>query len=115
MSTKTLTKELQKIDRAKARIQKIKAREREQNRKRETRRKIIAGALALNHYQKNPNDEFSRKLSALLDEYVIKPYERKLFGLEPLPKTSKASPQMTLKRLLTRREQRKFDLSMFSF
>lgn len=83
MSTKKLENLYQKKSKLDARIKKIKAREREQNRKRETRRKIIAGALALHHMRKNPESEFSKILARLLNEYVTKPHERKLFGLEP--------------------------------
>lgn len=68
-----------------AKIQKLASQHRAQERKLDTRRKIIAGALALHHAAKNPDDPFSRKLFRLLDEYVTKPYERNLFGLPPLP------------------------------
>jgi hypothetical protein len=68
-----------------AKIKIIEAREREQNRREETRRKIIAGALALHHAKENPNSSFARILNGLLNDYVIKPYERKLFGLPALP------------------------------
>lgn len=68
-----------------AQIKSIQSREQQQSRKKETRRKIIAGALALHHLEKNPDDPFSQKLKRLLDEYVLKPYERELFGLPALP------------------------------
>ena len=68
-----------------AQIKDIEARQRSQTRKNDTRRKIIAGALALHHLDKNPDDTFSRKLLRLLDEYVTKTYERKLFDLPALP------------------------------
>lgn len=68
-----------------ARIKEIESRERQQIRKNETRKKIIAGALALHHLEKNPEDVFSRKLFRLLDEYVTKSYERELFNLPALP------------------------------
>lgn len=67
-----------------ARIRDLEARERQQERKRDTRRKIIAGALALQHMEKNKSTEFGRKMATLLDEYVTKPEERALFGLDPL-------------------------------
>lgn len=68
-----------------AQIKAVKARERENARKLDTRRKIIVGALALNHMEKNPGSDFSKKLAALINEYVAKPYERELFDLKPLP------------------------------
>ena len=65
----------------KARIQRERARVREDERKRDTRRKIIAGALALEH--KDP--AFQEALRRLLNEYVTRPDERGLFDLPPLP------------------------------
>lgn len=70
------------------RIKDLEARRQNQLRKEDTRRKIIAGALALEHRDKNPNDPFSQKLDRLLDEYVTRPHERKLFHLAPLPDSS---------------------------
>ncbi len=92
MSTKKLENLYQKKSKLDARIKKIKARERERNRKRETRRKIIAGALALHHMRKNPESQFSKVLVRLLNEYVTKSHERKLLGLEPLPEASNSVP-----------------------
>ena len=85
MSTDRIEKLKVKEAQIKANIKRLSAREREKKRKQQTRRKIIAGALALNHLEKNPKDEFSQKLRRLLDEYVVKDYERKLFDLPPLP------------------------------
>lgn len=57
---------LQKLQEQKAQLEaKIKglqAREQSQARKNITRKKIIAGALALHHLDKNPDDPFSKKL-----------------------------------------------------
>ncbi len=61
------------------------ARAAEAARRLDTRRKIIAGALALEHAEKNPGSPFTAKLNSLIDEYVLRPYERKMFGLSPLP------------------------------
>jgi len=68
-----------------AKIKNIEAREREKERKNDTRRKVIAGALALHHMEKNPNSDFAKLLGRLLDEYVTRANERDLFGLPPLP------------------------------
>jgi hypothetical protein len=65
----------------KARISREKARLREKERKQDTRRKIIAGALALEH----KDGDFQHVLNRLLDEYVTRPDDRALFGLDPLP------------------------------
>ena len=48
-------------------------------RKADTRRKVIAGALALEHFVANRNSEFARILFRLLDEYVVRPHDRGLF------------------------------------
>lgn len=55
-----------------------------QARKTDTRRKIIAGALALTHCEQHPDSEFARTLNALVAQYVTKDTERALFGLGPL-------------------------------
>ena len=49
------------------------------------RRKVIAGALALEHATRNPGSEFARIMVRLLDEYA-RPQDRRLFaGLLPGP------------------------------
>lgn len=65
-----------------ARIAKERAKVSAADRKKDTRRKIIAGALALEHAEKN--EGFGGTLQRLLNEYVTKPAERELFGLPPL-------------------------------
>jgi hypothetical protein len=80
-----LQKLREKRDQIEAQIRTVSARERTQSRKDDTRKKIIAGALALHHAAKNPDDAFTKKLMRLLDEYVVKPHERALFNLPPLP------------------------------
>ena len=47
-----------------------------------TRRKILAGALALEHCQHNPN--FGTELYRLLDDCLSKAADRELFTLPPL-------------------------------
>jgi len=69
-----------------AQLADLTARERLAERKRDTRRKVIMGALAGYHMRKNPKSDFAKKLAALIDEYVIGDKERALFDLEPLPK-----------------------------
>ena len=54
------------------------ARERERKRKRETRRKIITGAIVLKHAEENAT--FASTLYTLLDRFVLK-RDRELFGL----------------------------------
>lgn len=76
-----------KIGQIDAQLADLTARERLAERKRDTRRKVIMGALAGYHMRKNPKSDFAKKLAALIDEYVIGDRERALFDLEPLPKT----------------------------
>lgn len=71
----------QKQDQLKARIQKEKAKLASDERKRDTRRKIIAGALALEHADQNPDSEFASILRKLLNRHVERNQDRELFGL----------------------------------
>ena len=75
-----------------AQIRDLSARDRQQQRKDETRRKIILGAFALEHLEKNKTSPFAKTLLPLLDEYVSRQYDRDLLnarlvplGLAPLP------------------------------
>jgi len=70
---------LQKEARLKAQIQKKAAQVRGAERKKDTRRKIIAGALALEHMAHDK--EFANVLKRLLNEHVTRPEDRKLFDL----------------------------------
>ena len=81
-------KELKQLD---AKIRDAKARETSKERKKDTRRKVIAGALALNHLEKNPTSEFGKKLVALIEEYTLDDRSRALFDLEPLPEHEQQS------------------------
>lgn len=56
-----------------------------QARKDDTRRKIIAGGLALKHAEISP--EFGNAFWRLIREHVTRADERALFGLDPLPET----------------------------
>ena len=72
--------------RLQAQIKNARARESQRKHRMDTRRKIIAGALALTHTEKNPDSEFARIMLRLIDEYVTKDNERDLFGLPPRDK-----------------------------
>ena len=63
-------------------LRKIEARQREQDRKDDTRRKVIAGALALEDMQKNPDSPLAARLRELLHDYV-EPRSRHLFAFLP--------------------------------
>lgn len=72
----------QKKAQLEARIQKEKSAQRQAKRKRDTRRKVIAGALALEHA--GMDEEFGKALSQLIYRNVTRPEDRALFGLPPL-------------------------------
>ena len=74
-----MLEERSKLD---ARIKDIQAREREEERKKDTRRKIIAGALALEHAAIDP-DGFGAALRDLLEKHVNRAADRALFDLPP--------------------------------
>ncbi len=86
-----------KIDQIDAQLADLTAREKLAERKRDTRRKVIMGALAGFHMRKNPNSDFAKKLAALIDEYVIGDRERALFDLDPLPKDEQENRKQTQK------------------
>ena len=49
-----------------ARLKAIDAKAKTQDRKKDTRRKVIAGALALRHVVRNPKSDFSKQMNALI-------------------------------------------------
>lgn len=66
-----------KLNQTKAQIQKQKSRVKSEERRKATRRKIIAGALALEHMAHD--NQFSDTLQQLLDQHVKRPEDRALF------------------------------------
>src|SRR5271155_4090557 len=62
-----------------AQLRALEARTKKAERKADTRRKVIAGALALEHFEANRDSEFGRIMFRLLDEYVVRPHDRALF------------------------------------
>ena len=73
-----------------AAIQRVKARERQAVRKRDTRRKILAGAMVLDRVARGVLTEqlFLRDM----DEFLDRPHERALFELPPRPNREKGDP-----------------------
>ncbi len=69
----------QKREQLDAQLALLEARHKQAERKSDTRRKVIAGALALEHFEANPGSEFARVMMRLLDEYVVRPHDRVLF------------------------------------
>jgi hypothetical protein len=62
-----------------------------QARAHDARRKIIAGAIALEHFEQNPDSDFARIMFRLLDQYT-RDYERHLFAFLPVREKPRPSP-----------------------
>lgn len=63
-----------------ARIQAIEARVKVKERKEDTRRKILVGSYYLDNAKKNDSMDEIKKL---MDKYLVRDSDRKLFGLNP--------------------------------
>lgn len=85
--SKRITDLKKRRDQLNERIKRMEAREREKQRKQDTRRKIIAGALALEHLEKD--DHFRATMEMLLHEHVTRDPDRALFNLPPLPEAGR--------------------------
>ncbi len=82
--TEKLAEVQARIEALKARAAKIEGRQKAQERKAETRRKVLAGAMILHHRQ---TDEKARSwVDRKLDEFLERDQDRALFGLSPRPK-----------------------------
>jgi len=66
-----------------AQIQKLKAREATEDRKRDTRRKVVLGAVLLEMVKSGEWSE--EKLKGLLERKLTRPRDRELFGLSLEP------------------------------
>jgi hypothetical protein len=66
-----------------AQLRALDAKKKLTTRKEDTRRKVIAGALALEHMEKNPTGPFAATLRELLGRYV-EPRSRHLFASLPV-------------------------------
>jgi hypothetical protein len=77
-------------NRTDAAIRRLKSKNEKLARAQDARRKIVAGALALEHTIKNPGSEFARIMLRLLDEYA-RPHERFLFD-DLLPGAASPAP-----------------------
>jgi hypothetical protein len=65
-----------------AQIRAEEAKHKAQERKRDTRRKVIAGAIALEQMERNPEGPFAAQLRELLGKFV-EPRSRELFPFLP--------------------------------
>ena len=74
-----------------AEIQRVRSRESQEERKRETRRKILAGAMVLDRVARK---DLSEKLfKADMDRFLEREQDRALFGLPPRQGHEKRAPQ----------------------
>lgn len=90
-----------KLSQINAQIKAQEAKKKTQDRKLDTRRKIIVGALAINHSEKNSGSDFSNKINSMVDEYAIRDNDRILFGLDFL------TEQQQLDRIKKHAEEKK--------
>ena len=79
---------LARFERKTAAVQKYENLKKRRERRLDTRRKIIAGAIALEHMKYD--GAFAAAFQALLDRFVGKAPERALFGLAPRPSEAPA-------------------------
>ena len=82
MGISTLEKLRIKQEQLQARIRREQAKERTQERKDDTRRKILAGAAMLDRAEKDA--AFKLELHALLGQFLVRADDRALFGLPAL-------------------------------
>lgn len=83
MSSDKLEALIKRREELDAQIQVESARRKDEQRKADARRKIIVGALAIEHMDKNPTSDFAVLLLRLMDEYVTRPRDRALFPALP--------------------------------
>ncbi len=74
-------KAFRKFQQKKARAERLEAAQSTRARKLDTRKKIIVGALAIEHMKFNTS--FAAEMTRVLDAYVLKEPERQLLGLGP--------------------------------
>lgn len=86
MNPEKIAKLLKQRDQLNERIKSVQAQERRAARRADTRRKIIIGAIADSHMEKNPASDFAHELRALLHKTITKPNDRAALGLKPLTK-----------------------------
>ncbi len=79
-----ITKQKQKVEQETARLKKLEAIEREKAKKLDTRRKVLIGAYYLEQANKSPEE--MEKLLTLMDSFLVRDSDRKVFGLSPTTK-----------------------------
>jgi hypothetical protein len=82
----------QQLAKAQRKLRQARAIEKDQARKDDTRRGVIAGHIALNHFERNAGSEWGKTYFRLLDEYVL-PRDRFLFEFLPVREAPPASQE----------------------
>ncbi|HLG63109.1 MAG TPA: hypothetical protein VKY19_14310 [Ktedonosporobacter sp.] len=90
-----------------AQIKQEENREKTRARKADTRRKILAGAAALNEAENNP--EFRDYLYKLIDSFYKRADDRALFGLPPYKESAKTAPMPEKQAASQTKETKKTD------
>ena len=92
MGKKLTNQKIENLDKKISRLQARKtvevARLKKQKRKEDTRRKILVGAYYLDQAEKKGTME---KLKKMMDEFLVREHDRRLFGLSPLSKSQNMS------------------------
>ena len=83
----TLKAKKEQID---ARIKNLESKERLKQKKQDTRRKILIGAMVTE--QMGKNETTKSKILASLDGFLTRPMDRELFGLPEKPKSQNPPP-----------------------
>ena len=89
MASNRLKKLIEKREAVAARIKQEQNKLKASERRSDTRRKILAGAMVLEWA--NKDSEFSSRLTAELKRFLVRDADRALFGLPPLPQKEQSS------------------------
>ncbi len=85
MADNRLERLLTQRDQLDAQIGLLSAREKQRARKRDTRRKILLGAVASKRLATNPNSAWSAQFMEELDRFILRPGDRQVLDLPPRP------------------------------
>lgn len=91
MARTTIEELIAKREAVNARIRREQAKARTQERKDDTRRKVLAGAAVLERAAKD--DLFKHELHRLLAGFLTRPDDRALFGMAPIATTPDAKQE----------------------
>ncbi len=84
---------VKKINEAEAKTQK-------EQKEKDDRLKLLAGAVALKELDTNPSGAFADALLGMLKHHLTRAADRELFGLPALPKEPKPAPEPAVKPFL---------------